>query len=238
MVNYRSADLFVNGCGIISLQTIAIFISMPSTVPTSLKSKSSVTTDKGLERAQQILQAARLIFAAEGYAGLSMRRLAAEVGMSLSNVQHYYQSKDLLVEAMLSFTMNTFQNKVDAIARAMDSASRIDRLNSTVDMFLEELSDPVTHGVFFEIWALAGRNAFASELMGKMLARERKAIFKLIQGMSPDIPDELAMQRAILIVAQIEGMMLFRLHQQTQQTEVAAIHAALRQAVLNLATVA
>jgi AcrR family transcriptional regulator len=209
---------------------------MPTTVPSSLKNKSSVTTEKGIERAQQILQAARLIFAAEGYAGLSMRRLAAELGMSLSNVQHYYQSKDLLIEAMLSFTMNTFQSKIDNIAKTMNAASRIAQLNSTIDMFLDELNDPVTHGVFFEIWALAGRNAFASALMDKMLVRERKSIFNLIQGMSPDMSDEQAKLRAILIVAQVEGLMLFRLHKSKERAEVDAVHAALRKAVLNLAT--
>lgn len=209
---------------------------MPTTFKTSLNKKSSVTTEKGEERAQQILQAARLIFAAEGYAGLSMRRLAAELGMSLSNVQHYYQSKDMLIEAVLVYIMNSFQSKIDIIANAMDNSSRIQRLNSTIDMFLEELNDPVTHGVFFEIWALAGRNAFASALMDKMLARERKSIFKLIQGMSAEISDQQAMQRAVLIVAQVEGLMLFRLHKNTKKDEVVALHAALRQAVLNLAT--
>jgi AcrR family transcriptional regulator len=204
---------------------------------TALKSKTSVTTEKGLGRAQEILHAARLIFAAEGYAGLSMRRVASDVGISLSNVQHYYKSKDLLIEAMLQFTMNTFQAKLDAIAQNMHGATRIEQLDLTMQMFLDELSDPVTHGVFFEIWALAERNAFASDLMGKMLARERKAIYKLIQGMSPDISDEQAMLRAILIVAQVEGLMLFRLHKHGKKNEVATIHAALRKAVLNLATV-
>lgn len=203
----------------------------------AIKNKSSVTTEKGNERVQEILQAARLIFATEGYAGLSMRKLATQVGMSLSNLQHYYQSKDLLIEAMLQYTMNSFQANIDRIATTMEKFSRLEQLTSTIDMFLEELSDPVTHGVFFEIWALAGRNAFASDLMGKMLARERKTIYKLIQGLSPAISDEQAMLRAILIVAQIEGLMLFRLHRHESRAEVATIHAALRLAVLNLASV-
>lgn len=211
---------------------------MNPTVSPLIKSKSAGTTEKGQERAQEILHAARLIFATEGYAGLSMRRLASEVGISLSNVQHYYKSKDLLIEALLLYTMNTFQSKIDSIAQAMNQATRIDQLNSTIDMFLEELGDPVTHGVFFELWALASRNAFASGLMDKMLARERKSIFKLIQGLSPAISDEQAMLRAILIVAQVEGLMLFRLHKNTQPAEVSAVHAGLRQAVLTLATVA
>ena len=210
---------------------------MLTTDPTPLQNKASVTTEKGNERMQEILQAARLMFAREGYAGLSMRGLAAALGMSLSNVQHYYKSKDLLIEAMLLYTMNTFQAKIDNIAKTMEQSPRIEQLKSPIDMFLEELSDPVTHGVFFEIWALAGRNAFASALMDKMLARERKSIYKLIQGLVPGISDEQAMLRAILIVAQVEGLMLFRLHQHGQRAEVATVHAALRQAVLNLATV-
>jgi AcrR family transcriptional regulator len=218
------------------MTTIAPLTTVTKT-STALKSKTSVTTEKGLGRAQEILHAARLIFAAEGYAGLSMRRVASDVGISLSNVQHYYKSKDLLIEAMLQFTMNTFQAKLDAIAQNMDGSTRIEQLDLSMQMFLDELSDPVTHGVFFEIWALAERNAFASDLMGKMLARERKAIYKLIQGMSSEISDEQAMLRAILIVAQVEGLMLFRLHKHGKKNEVATIHAALRKAVMNLATV-
>jgi AcrR family transcriptional regulator len=202
----------------------------------SLKSKPSGTTEKGLERAHDILVAAREIFASEGYAGLSMRRVAAEVGMSLSNVQHYYKSKDLLIEALLLYTMNMFQEKVDNIGKSMSHAPRIEQFLSTVDMFLDELSNPVTHAVFFEIWALATRNSFASSLMDRMLSRERKAIYKLIHGLAPGISDEECMQRATLIVAQIEGMMLFRLDKNARRSEMPAIREAVKKAVIRLAT--
>jgi AcrR family transcriptional regulator len=209
---------------------------MPNTL-TSLKNKSSSTTEKGLERALDILHAGRLLLASEGYAGLSMRRVAAEVGISLSNVQHYYQSKDALLEALLLYTMDLFQKKMDGISAAMTSASRIDQFLSTSDMFLEEITDPVTHAIFFELWALASRNAFASQLMDKMLARERKAIFKLIRGLNPDIGDEQYMQRAILMVAQIEGLMLFRLNKAERHAEFMAVRASVRKALTTLATV-
>lgn len=211
---------------------------MPTTLKTALKSKASGTTEKGLERAHEILRAARDIFAAQGYAGLSMRSVAAQVGISLGNMQHYYKSKDALIEALLLYTMDVFQGKIDHITSSMGAASRIDKLASTIDMFLEELADPVTHGVFFEIWALANRDAFASALMDKMLAREKKTIFKLIQGLNPAISDEQYMLRAVLIVAQVEGLMLFRLHKNARRAELAAVHNAIRTAVLNLATVA
>jgi AcrR family transcriptional regulator len=210
---------------------------MPPTLANVPKNKLSVTTEKGMSRAHDILYAARGLLAADGYSGLSMRRVAAEVGMSLSNVQHYYQSKDSLLEALLLYTMDVFQAKMDGISAEMTSASRSEQFLSTVDMFLEEITDPVTHAIFFEIWALASRNAFASKLMDRMLARERKAIYNLIRGLNPEIPDGEYMQRAILMVAQMEGLMLFRLDKHKRRDEFLAVRASVRKALLMLATV-
>ncbi|MGZ8292249.1 MAG: TetR/AcrR family transcriptional regulator [Telluria sp.] len=209
---------------------------MPASLVTALKNKPSNTTGKGLGRAHEILQAARAILAADGYAGLSMRRVAGEVGISLSNVQHYYQSKDALLEAVLLYTMDVFQAKIDAISAAMQSESRIDRFLSTVDMFLDEITDPVTHAIFFEIWALASRNPFASKLMETMMARERKTIFHLIRGLAPGIGEGETMQRAILIVAQVEGLMLFRLDRTRRGAEFLAVRDSVRKALVALAT--
>jgi AcrR family transcriptional regulator len=209
---------------------------MPETLTNSLKHKSSSTTEKGLGRASDILHAARALLAADGYAGLSMRRVAAEVGMSLSNVQHYYQSKDALLEAVLLYTMDLFQAKMDSISAAMTSASPLDRFLSTCDMFLEEITDPVTHAIFFELWALASRNEFASRLMDKMLARERKAIFNMIHGLNPALGDDETMQRAILMVAQVEGLMLFRLNKVERRAEFLAVRASMRKSLLTLVT--
>jgi AcrR family transcriptional regulator len=210
---------------------------MTTTIDSALKHKSSNTTEKGLGRAHEILHAARALLAAEGYAGLSMRRVAAEAGMSLSNVQHYYQSKDMLLEALLLYTMDVFQSKMDSISRAMTSRPRLDQFLSTVDMFLDEITDPVTHAIFFEIWALASRNPFASALMDKMIGRERKAIYNLIRGLNPAIPDDEYMQRAILMVAQVEGLMLFRLDKQTKREQFMAVRASVRRVLEALATV-
>jgi AcrR family transcriptional regulator len=210
---------------------------MITTLDSALRNKPSSTTEKGLGRAHEILQAARGLLAAEGYAGLSMRRVALAAGMSLSNVQHYYPSRDLLLEALLLYTMDVFQAKMDGIAAAMTDHSRLERFLSTVDMFLDEITDPVTHAIFFEIWALASRNAFASNLMDKMLGRERKTVYNLIRGLNPAIPDDEYMQRAILMVAQIEGLMLFRLDKQTRREQFDAVRKSVRKVLLTLATV-
>ena len=210
---------------------------MHSPLDPALKHKPSSTTEKGWGRAHGILQAARQLLASEGYAGLSMRRVASASGMTLSNVQHYYASRDLLLEALLLSIMDEFQSKMDRISAEMRERPRLERFLSTADMFLEEITDPVTHAIFFEIWALAARHPFASQLMDKMLGRERKTVYNLIRGLNPAISDDEYMQRAILMVAQIEGLMLFRLNSATRREQFVAVRAAVRKALLNLATV-
>ncbi len=209
-----------------------------NTLDSALRAKLSSTTGKGLERAHDILLAARRLLAAEGYAGLSMRRVAQESGMSLSNVQHYYASKDVLVEALLLYIMDVFQAKMDSIAVGMAGRPQVERFQTTVDMFLEEITDPVMHAVFFEIWALASRHPFASALMGKMMARERKAIYGLIRGLNPALSDEQTMQRSVLIVAQIQGLMLFRLDRKARPQQYETVRESMQKAILELATVA
>jgi hypothetical protein len=54
------------------------------------------------------------------------------------------------------------------------------------------------------------------------LGRERKAIYRLIRGLNPEIPDSEYMQRAILMVAQMEGLMLFRLDKDKRRAEFLA----------------
>ncbi|MCA1854315.1 TetR/AcrR family transcriptional regulator [Massilia oculi] len=210
---------------------------MMPTLDSTLRYKPSTTTEKGLGRARDILLAARRLLASEGYAGLSMRRVAQDAGMSLSNVQHYYGSKEQLLEALLLYTMDEFQAKMDQIAVAMAGRPQVERFLSTVDMFLDEITEPVTHAIFFEIWALASRHPFASSLMGKMVGRERKAIYGLVRGLNPAIDDEEYMRRSVLIVAQVEGLMLFRLDRRARPEQFASVRASVHKVLLTLATV-
>jgi AcrR family transcriptional regulator len=209
---------------------------MARTLDNPLRNKPSSTTEKGLGRAHGILRAARTLLARDGHAGLSMRAVAQEAGMALSNVQHYYASRDLLLEALLLNIMDEFQAKMDRIAAEMRERPRLEQFMRTMDMFLDEITEPETHAIFFELWALASRNPFASTLMDIMVGRERKTVYNMVRGLNPAIPDEEAMQRAILMVGQVQGLMLFRLDKVGRPEQFLAVRASLRKVLLGLAT--
>lgn len=164
------------------------------------------TTDKGQIRSQEILRTAQAILANEGYAGLSMRGVATQLGISLSTVQHYYTNKEALVEALLSYVMDNYQAAVAQVMNAMSDKSQLERFKTIIDLILIEIRRPETFGVLAEIYALSNRLPFAARLVEAVYARERKEIFKLIYGLEPKISKAEYKLRAAMIVVQIHGL--------------------------------
>src|SRR5471032_510626 len=126
---------------------------------TPLHNKESNTTSKGYERAGAILDAARVLLATDGYAALSMRSVALQLGVSLSNVQHYYPSRDALIEALLEQAFARYQAAIDERVAQLGKGARLDLFKAIIDYFLDDLRDPISSGLFFEIrrWPTAIR---------------------------------------------------------------------------------
>jgi AcrR family transcriptional regulator len=60
----------------------------------------AVKTSKGMQRREQILADARRLLIEEGYNGFKLREIAARSGMTIGNLQYYYPTRDLLLEAV------------------------------------------------------------------------------------------------------------------------------------------
>lgn len=194
------------------------------------------TTDKGQIRSQEILRTAQAILASEGYAGLSMRGVATQLGISLSTVQHYYTSKEALVEALLSYVMDNYQAAVAQVMNAMSDKSQLERFTTIVDLILIEIRRPETFGVLAEIYALSNRLPFAARLVEGVYARERKEIFKLIYGLEPKISKAEYKLRAAMIVVQIHGLVSQLAQDNDPSLSRKQLEQAARQSFLMLAT--
>jgi AcrR family transcriptional regulator len=201
-----------------------------------LRSKGSETTGKGHERAYAILQIARTLLASEGYAGLSMRNVAARAGVNLSTVQHYYPSKDALLEALLLQTLQEYQAAVDQQLSDGAGGEPLKQFEAIVDYFLEDLANPQTTSLLCELWALANRNAFAAKILDNMLTRSRKVFRNLVRALAPELPAAQGELRGALIVAQLQGLMLYLASSRPRHADLAGLKQAARRALVQLAT--
>ncbi len=77
---------------------------------------SRVDRRRQLEQRGKILQAAASLIAAEGYHGMSMRRLAKASGHSLANVYNYFSSKE---EILFELQKEAFETLLEATGAAL-----------------------------------------------------------------------------------------------------------------------
>lgn len=209
---------------------------MTSNVLSALGEKPTVTTGRGLQRAEAILLAARDIMLEEGYAGLTMRGVAARINVSLSTVQHYYRNLEVLVEAVLAWQINSFGHGITIAIAAVADRSQQERLEAVLDYLVGECRDPAVCGIFVEAWALGKRLPFAMRLMERVEERERKQFYKLIHGLNPLIDRAEYRRRAAMIVMLLNGLMQQFPPEGTPALSRKQLESAVRAQVLLLAT--
>lgn len=99
-----------------------------------------ISSDHGVTRKREILEAASRVFRTRGLHAAGMRDIAAELGMAVGNLYYYFRDK----EELLAFVQES------ALARLLDMASRVRELDLPADqklkLLLEEhvvgLNDP------------------------------------------------------------------------------------------------
>ncbi|SPM32602.1 transcriptional regulator [Mycobacterium rhizamassiliense] len=150
---------------------------------------------------QAILDAARARFAADGYAGTTIRRVAADAGVDASLVMQFFRSKDELFGAVMSITP-------EALAR----------LGSAFEGPDEHLGERVVRA-FLDVWEgdprdseplmAMLRGAIVNEQAGEQLRAFIQA--RLLDGIRsrPGDPDDAAL-RAGLASSMLVGIVVGR----------------------------
>jgi len=148
----------------------------------------------------QIIAAARQAFAAKGFAGVSMRAIAADAGVDAALIHHYFDSKQQLFLATVALPTDLLQRL--ELVGAGDRKDLGERLVRTVlgvwDSELQPsliaairtaLTDPALTRSIVEFFTL--------EVIGHVLRRD-------------DLPPEEANRRAGLVASQVLGLLIGR----------------------------
>ncbi|MFD9125971.1 TetR/AcrR family transcriptional regulator [Kitasatospora sp. NPDC059571] len=121
-------------------------------------------------RREALIEAAGRAISERGLAGLRIKDIAAEAGVSAGSVLYYYPELDDLV----------FEVHRDAVERyahgrstATDGiADPAERLRTAVESGLPAGPDDPTHRLLYELHSLADRSSAHAALMGSLFARE------------------------------------------------------------------
>ncbi|HEU4559999.1 MAG TPA: TetR/AcrR family transcriptional regulator [Longimicrobium sp.] len=141
-------------------------------------------TDTGLRAAT--LDTTRTLLVADGYENLSMRKIARQVGCSVSSIYEHFASKDQLVHALID---EGFQRWFDVVsAAAEEPGTPLQRLEAHCRLYVEfGLANPE----FYEIMYLYHPRSLA-RFPKELFRRAKRSMDVLSQLVLESAPDAFA----------------------------------------------
>jgi AcrR family transcriptional regulator len=174
-----------------------VLVSVPNPAPPTLS-----------DMAQAILEVAGDVFVDDGYAAFGLRRVAAAAGMSLSTLQYHFRSIGELLTATVQYLMDLYLNKLVDISK-QKVANPEDRLRNMIEFSLAQIRQPKSARVTFEAWAVAQHNERAREILRAGYELYRELFAQAIEKINPNLNPKELQARAMLVGAQIDGLMLY-----------------------------
>lgn len=81
---------------------------------------------------KELLDKCFSIFTRKGFSGVTMREIAAEIGVSTGTLYHYFPTKESIMEHMFSYVQETNVNEFLSVTEKMES------ITEKLDMFVEK----------------------------------------------------------------------------------------------------
>ena len=163
---------------------------------------------KGQVRLASILEAGKTVLMQAGYAGFTMRKVAAQAGISVGNLSYYYGSKEVLLRDLVDHVINSYLAVFDQLRDAAGQSPE-KQLGSILNYWIEDLGAPETTQFFPELWALANHDPHVAKLVDDMYARARQPLVELAGLINPACTAGERQQLALFMCATMEGLTIF-----------------------------
>jgi len=191
---------------------------------------------KGLDRERAVLQAARRVLVESGYEQFSLRNVAAAAGMHLSNLQYYFPTRDALILRLMSFVQEEYEARYEERFASLAS-DLVPRFAAMVDYLVQDIHSADTRRFFIQFWALLECTAPAARLLNQTYSPHIATLARYVKQINPGLSRHESQQRATMIAAMIEGMMLMLddadLHRAKGDRSISAV---MREQIIRIAT--
>ena len=162
---------------------------MPIPVPSTAISTAHVILNKAIP-----------LFALSGYAGVSMRDIGNEVGISGAALYHHYPDKQSLYVAAME---HAFADKAAGIASALDSrGAALDRLERLITSFTELMAGDPNFRALLQRELLDGDEERLRLLANQVFEKPFQAMAQLAEELAPDFD-------AHMLAISMAGLVLF-----------------------------
>ena len=163
---------------------------------------------KGKKRISEIMEACKTVLIDKGYTQFSLRNIAREANMHLSNLQYYFHTREELLKGLIDYNSQSYFQKYSELFATLPTKP-YPRFLAVIDYLIEDIKDPLTRRFFIQFWALLDASgAHTDRLLNDMYAPHIQTLNQFIAELNPLLSPGVRQQRATMIASMIEGMML------------------------------
>ena len=177
-------------------------------------------------KTEKVLDAALALLETEGELGLTMRQVAVRAGMSLSNVQYYFKTRDELLKALADRYFAACLVEIRDIALNQSPDTVREDVETLLRTFLQHGME-VTEmcRIFREYWAIATRNSSIEDYIAQYY---RDVVVALSDLLRPMAKSERGLSKAVAIfIPYCEGYSITALSMPEDMESVIALLAPL-----------
>ena len=161
------------------------------------------------ERRDLLVAAALKCLAQDGYAGISVRRIAKEAGVSVGLLNHHFGSLDALIaEAYLKLSLDLTHLLQGEVDKAQSASSRLDAF--LLGSFSPRILDPTLLGVWVVFWSMIRHSPSVSAAHENSFGTYRELVERLLSGLAAEerfVIDDVRLA-AIGLSAVLDGLWL------------------------------
>nr|WP_321439595.1 TetR/AcrR family transcriptional regulator [uncultured Hyphomonas sp.] len=148
----------------------------------------SKTAAKREARIAEILDCAEKHFSIKGFHGAGISGIAADCGISVGHLYHYFDSKDELIQAVVKLEMRRQDEGIAAFEDLSPENLRIEMAELTNAIFSTD-EEPFRTVLNFEILAEAQRNPDVAELLQQQDKQMRLRFVSILRRAGIDDPE-------------------------------------------------
>ncbi|CAI8884487.1 HTH tetR-type domain-containing protein [Pseudomonas jessenii] len=165
--------------------------------------------EKRSRKLDEINDAAAAIFLRDGYAEFSARKVAKEVGISLSNLQHYCGNTEKLYIEMIKSKLEWYVIRFEEIY-LNDTIPPLERFELAIRENMLATMDDMTGRLFFQIGALATQDDQIKKIMIDQYDHFLNGMKYLVTLINPLLSAEKVQIYSGLIATMIEGNFFYQ----------------------------
>ncbi len=160
---------------------------------------------------EQILNATLLILTSEGYAALTLRRVATQCGLRVGNLTYHFPTKNALVKELLDAVLVAYRERYQRMLEGLDLDDRGQLRAALFDTLRDVQSHQTTH-LFPELWSLANHDPEIDERLQDFYRQIISGYQAMIRPLNPDLSEDDAQTLAVFITSFVEGSTIFSGH--------------------------